>query len=484
MKKLFTVFLLLPYFLFTAQTSGIDNYMGEGCFRFEGKVLNCPEDGFAMEMVIQDYISQHYETIYVKNGVFKAEIPITDVQDIFLAYCDEGTLTFFSFPEDIIVMEYDYENPSGSVKLYGKSEARNRELELCVLLSGFAAENPISDIRRITTNPMAGKAMKIEAANKYYDARIQVITDYEKDNGSFPLIDKFKADAYFETCQAVLAGGSYLLPEVHCADFRYDYYGIDYSTFRISSIYRHYLEYLFFDRFVSPFAYSVSDSKEESDISTIESEYFFALSQIRNVPIRDWYITIRCLADFPGSDAEAMKSVYEHFKSICGNSKYIAALTSLYDDIQKFNKASEAPDFRLLNEKGEYVSLSDFKGQIVYLDFWGTYCGACINQFKNFDSKFHQKYRMQNIVHIYICFEKDEKKWKKAIEEYGLQGVNLIVTERARESSVYNNYTITSFPHYTLIGKNGKVYKNGCESPAEMLNSTGNSLDRLLKVDF
>ena len=75
MKKLFTVFLLLPYFLCTAQTSGIDNYMGEGCFRFEGKVLNCPEDGFAMEMVIQDYISQHYETIYVKNGVSKPKYP-------------------------------------------------------------------------------------------------------------------------------------------------------------------------------------------------------------------------------------------------------------------------------------------------------------------------------------------------------------------------------------------------------------------------
>jgi thiol-disulfide isomerase/thioredoxin len=128
------------------------------------------------------------------------------------------------------------------------------------------------------------------------------------------------------------------------------------------------------------------------------------------------------------------------------------------------DKGEKAPDFYLSDVNGKYYSLKDFKGKLIYLSFWASYCRPCI---KNIPAKndLIKEFENKPIAFINISFDKDNVTWLKCIEKYKVSGIEL-KCKGNWENILRTNFNINGIPRYVLINKNGEIIDSDAPSPA------------------
>lgn len=123
-----------------------------------------------------------------------------------------------------------------------------------------------------------------------------------------------------------------------------------------------------------------------------------------------------------------------------------------------------APDFTTENIHGEEISISDFKGKYVLIDFWGSWCPPCRKEMPAL-TKFYTKYKEtkfkdgDGVEIITVALEKNDKAWKKAADKYGFAWRNQVVdiSKFVRLSPLANTYKVTDVPAKFLINPKGDI---------------------------
>jgi peroxiredoxin len=175
----------------------------------------------------------------------------------------------------------------------------------------------------------------------------------------------------------------------------------------------------------------------------------------------DWVYSAEMVAEFPN---DTIARYFKTFTSDVQNSFYGIHLSKI---LNLSAVGSAAPGFTLKNEKGKDVSLNDFAGKYVVLEFWGAWCGYCIKELprlKTCYSKYHDK-----VEFIGIDYKDNRQSWLKAISKYELSWTNLI----AENDEVRYKYGVEGFPTKIIIDKEGKI----------VLKTTGESDEFYLKMD-
>jgi thiol-disulfide isomerase/thioredoxin len=146
------------------------------------------------------------------------------------------------------------------------------------------------------------------------------------------------------------------------------------------------------------------------------------------------------------------------------NSSFKFEITEVRDKVKKYAKGAIAPKFSFPDMNGKMVSLSDFKGKIVYLDVWASWCGPCRREIpaaKELEKQMHGK----DVVFLCVSVDGDEAAWKKIVKEKELTGVH-IHSKGDFNSEMTKLYDIRSIPTYIIIDRNGKIWKMGAERPS------------------
>lgn len=111
--------------------------------------------------------------------------------------------------------------------------------------------------------------------------------------------------------------------------------------------------------------------------------------------------------------------------------------------------------FTLDNQKGKKVSITDFKGKFVLIDFWASWYKP--TRINNLDLvKVYEKYKSKNLEMVSISIDTNDKNWLTAIEKDKLIWTNLIDTD-GWHGKVVTQFEIKGIPLNILLDKNGTI---------------------------
>jgi thiol-disulfide isomerase/thioredoxin len=145
------------------------------------------------------------------------------------------------------------------------------------------------------------------------------------------------------------------------------------------------------------------------------------------------------------------------------NSEYLERIEKDHSALKQTEKGTVSPAFELYDINEELVRLEDFRGKIVLIDIWATWCSPCVKEIPHLE-KLQNEYKDKNIVFISICVSDDREKWKVAVREKNLLGIHLCVPDLKHK--FLTDYNVTGIPRFILIDENGFIIESHAPRPS------------------
>ena len=130
---------------------------------------------------------------------------------------------------------------------------------------------------------------------------------------------------------------------------------------------------------------------------------------------------------------------------------------------KKLSVGAPAIDFTVSDAEGNKVKLSELKGKVVYIDFWASWCGPCIAQFKH-TKKIKEHFAGKDVVFVYVSIDEDAEAWEKAMEKYELTGLHTRVD--GWKGRIAADYGVNGIPAYFLVDREGKFATEDTPRPS------------------
>ena len=143
-------------------------------------------------------------------------------------------------------------------------------------------------------------------------------------------------------------------------------------------------------------------------------------------------------------------------------------LTEAYEQFGK-----PAPDFSTTDLDGKPISLQQYRGKVILLDFWAVWNGFCIGDMLNL-KKIYDTYKDQGFDIIGVSLDTDETKLRNYLQENGIPW-RQIYSGLERQSPLAQQYDVRSIPARWLIDREGKLIAH--ETRHKLISPRGREAD-------
>lgn len=112
-----------------------------------------------------------------------------------------------------------------------------------------------------------------------------------------------------------------------------------------------------------------------------------------------------------------------------------------------------APDFFTLLSDGDVVRLSDYRGQPVWLNFWGSWCPPCRSELPDMEAAY-QELAPHGLVMLAVALDEPPS---AAFDYAARNGATYLIASDPERQSTGDGYPIVNFPTHILIDREGIV---------------------------
>ena len=134
--------------------------------------------------------------------------------------------------------------------------------------------------------------------------------------------------------------------------------------------------------------------------------------------------------------------------------KKIIGIIFLMISMVSFSNSAKAPDFNLKDQYGVIHSLENYKGKVIFLNFWATWCPPCKKEMPDIENIYKEYGENKKDVVILGVNSEKENEVKKFLKDKEYTFPTVI----DKNSEVMRKYFIQAFPTSFVIDKEGNVY--------------------------
>jgi thiol-disulfide isomerase/thioredoxin len=159
-------------------------------------------------------------------------------------------------------------------------------------------------------------------------------------------------------------------------------------------------------------------------------------------------------------------------KGLGADNKKIAS--NLLHILTKMQVGNAAPEFELIDQNKNRVSISSLKGKYVYLDFWASWCLPCLQEQK-LKQTLKEKYS-DDISFVSISIDKKFSSMSNYLTSN--KNLNSIFLYAGMDQVLLERYNVKAIPCYYLIDPQGRLLRSPAQKPSENIELLFQSLLR------
>lgn len=158
------------------------------------------------------------------------------------------------------------------------------------------------------------------------------------------------------------------------------------------------------------------------------------------------------------ADIHGLQSIYKKLDLGSQSQVTIIYIKRKIYPIESLKIGKPMMDFELPNEKENSINTKRYRGSILLIDFWASWCAPCRKQIPKI-TEVYEKFKNRNFKILSVSIDNDKSKWLIALEKEKIQWDN-VLEDKEFSSEIVKEYEIISIPSTFLIDENGIIIAN------------------------